>query len=208
MLNYMTRPDTAHPQLVSPGPLGGSDWSPTAYSPQTGFLYVDGNYLPFMYWAKHEELKPPAQYWGGTTSPQPAGTYGIVSAVDLATGRIAWQTKLAKPIISGLVATAGGLVFTGTSDKHVIALDARTGRTVWSFDADAGVNAPPISYAVHGVQYIAVAATGLQTLNTPRGDEMIAFALPHEGPAGVGLPNVVGPSPDSAQIGMKTRKKQ
>lgn len=200
LLNYMTRPDTAHPQLVNPGTLGGSDWSPTAYSPQTGYLYVDGNYLPMMYWVNHEQLKPPAQYWGGAVAAGPTGNYGLVSAIDLATGRIAWQVKLDKPVISGLVATAGGVVFTGTSDKKVIALDARTGRQLWSFTADGGVNAPPISYSVHGVQYIAVAATGLQTLNTPRNDEMIAFALPHTGPAGATLPQVLGPRPDSAQL--------
>src|SRR5512146_1438831 len=200
LLNYMTRPDTAHPQLVNPGTLGGSDWSPTAYSPQTGYLYVDGQFLPMMYWVSHETLKPPAQWWGGTVAARQQGNYGSVSAIDLRTGRIAWQTRLDKPIISGLVATAGGLVFTGTSDKKLIALDARTGQQLWSSTVDAGVNAPPISYEVHGVQYIAVAATGLQTLNTPRGDEMVAFALPHEGPAGAGLPNVLGPNPDSAQI--------
>ena len=200
LLNYMTRADTAHPQLVNPGTLGGSDWSPTSYSPQTGFLYVDGNYLPMMYWVNHETLKPPAQYWGGTVASQPTGTCGIVSAVDLSTGKIAWQTKLAKPVISGLVATAGGIVFTGTSDKHVIALDAKTGTQLWSADVDAGVNAPPISYEVHGVQYVAVAATGLMTLNTPRGDEMIAFALPHEGAAGAGIPSVLGSHPDSTQV--------
>lgn len=199
-LNYMARADTAHPVLVSPGTLGGSDWSPTAYSPQTGYLYVDGNYLPMMYWVNHEQLKPPAQYWGGTVAAQPTGTYGMVSAVDLATGRVVWQTKLAKPVISGLAATAGGLVFTGTSDKHVIALDARTGAQLWSFDADAGVNAPPITYEEHGVQYVAIAATGLQTLNTPRGDEMIAFALPHTGPAGAGIPDVLGSHPDTTQL--------
>lgn len=201
-LNYMARPDTAHPVLTNPGTLGGSDWSPTAYDPQTGYLYVDASYLPMMYWVHHEELKPPAQWWGGTVAAQPTGTYGQIAAVDLATGRIVWQTRVSKPIISGLCATAGGLVFTGTSDKQLIALDARTGRQLWSYTADAAVNAPPISYAVHGVQYIAVAATGLQTLNTPRGDEMLAFALPHEGAVGASIPNVLGTHPDSAQIGI------
>jgi PQQ-dependent dehydrogenase (methanol/ethanol family) len=200
LLNYMARPDTAHPQLVNPGTLGGSDWSPTAYSPQTGYLYVDANYLPMMYWTTHEELKPPAQWWGGTVAAQPTGTYGMVVAVDLATGRIAWQTRLAKPVISGLLATAGGLVFTGLSDKQVVALDARTGRELWRFHGDAGFNAPPISYEVHGVQYVAIAGTGIQTLNTPRGDEMVAFALPHAGPGGVGLPAVLGPEPDTTNL--------
>jgi glucose dehydrogenase len=69
-------------------------------------------------------------------------------------------------------------VFTGSSDKHVIALDAKTGAPLWSYETAAGVNAPPITYAVNGRQYVAIAATGLQTLNTPRGDALLAFALP------------------------------
>jgi glucose dehydrogenase len=101
----------------------------------------------------------------------------MVTAVNLATGAIAWQSRLSKPVIGGLLATAGGVVFTGSSDKQVVALDARTGRSLWSYPTDAGVNAPPITYEIDGVQYVAVAATGLQTLNTPRGDEMLAFAL-------------------------------
>lgn len=179
-LNYMTPPDSSG-KLVAPGTLGGTDWSPTAYDPETGYLYVDANYLPMMYWVQHEEWKPPAQYWGGTTAGATSGTYGMVTAVDLRTGKVAWQHKLAKPVLAGLVATKGGLVFTGTSDKKFVALDARTGQQLWSYDADAAINAPPISYEIGGVQYIAVAATGIQTLNTPRGDEMLAFALPRPG---------------------------
>ena len=196
LLNYMTPPDTGG-VVVAPGPLGGSDWSPTAYSPQTGYLYVDASYLPFEYWLQHEPLQPPAQWWGGTTAAQPTGGYGVVDAVDLATGRIAWHTRLPKPLIGGLVATAGGVVFTGSSDKHVVALDARTGQQLWSFATDAGVNAPPITYEVDGVQYVAVAATGLQTLNTPRGDEMLAFALP-----------ATGSSAPSAAVRDTTRSRQ
>jgi len=176
-LNYLAVPDT-NGVITAPGPLGGSDWSPTAYSPQTGYLYVDANYLPFEYWLNHEPLHAPAQWWGGTTAAQPTGIYGMVTAVNLTTGNVAWQSRLPKPLIAGLLATAGGLVFTGSSDKHVVAFDARTGQQLWSYATDAGVNAPPITYEVDGVQYIAIAATGIQTLNTPRGDEMLAFALP------------------------------
>ena len=181
-LNYMKRPDTAG-VVVNPGPLGGSDWSPTAFSPATNYLYVDGNYLPHKYWLQHMTLKQPAQWWGGTVEAKPTGVYGVFSAVDLRTGKIAWKDSVAKPIISGVLATAGGVVFTGSSDKQLLAFDARTGRKLWSYKTDAAINAPPISYAVDGKQYIAVAVTGSQTLDTPRGDEMIAFALPNDSSA-------------------------
>jgi glucose dehydrogenase len=176
-LNYMQIPDS-NGTVIAPGTLGGSDWSPTAYDPRTHYLFVDGSFQPFKYWMKHEELKEPAQWWGGTVAAAPSGAYGVVSAIDLSTGKIVWQTRFPKPMISGLLVTAGGVVFTGSSDKHFVALDAATGRQLWSSPTDAGVNAPPITYEIDGVQYVAVAATGLQTLNTPRGDAMLVFSLP------------------------------
>ena len=181
-LNYMTPPDS-NGIIEAPGTLGGTDWSPTAYDPVTGYLFVDANYLPMKFRRKHEELKPPAQWWGGGVVATPSGHYGMVDAVDLRTGRIVWQDSLKNPIISGLAVTAGGIVFTGTSDKELLALDTRTGRRLWSYQADAAINAPPISYMVDGKQYVAVAATGLLTMNTPRGDEMLAFALADSGTA-------------------------
>jgi alcohol dehydrogenase (cytochrome c) len=180
--HYMQVP-TAAGIIISPGTLGGSDWSPPAYNPATGYLYVDGSYIPMKYKLKHEELRPPAQYWGGTVVATPSGHYGLFSAVDLATGKIAWQKRTDAPLIGGAVATAGGVVFTGTSDKHFIAFNARTGRELWRADAPAAINAPPITYAIRGRQYVAVAATGLQTLNTPRGDALLVYALPAAGGA-------------------------
>jgi glucose dehydrogenase len=176
-VNYMQLP-TKDGVLMQPGTLGGSDWSPTAYSPQTGFLYVDGNFIPMKYRVNQEPLRPPAQWWGGGVVTQPQGLYGLYSAIDLATGRIAWQDSTSAPLISGSLATAGGLVFTGTADKHFVAFDAKTGKKLWSYEASGGVNAPPITYSIRGTQYIAVAATGIQTLNSPRSDELLVFALP------------------------------
>jgi glucose dehydrogenase len=96
---------------------------------------------------------------------------------------VAWKDSVSKPIISGVLATAGGVVFTGSSDKQLLAYDAQTGRKLWSFQTDAAINAPPITYEVNGKQYVAVAVTGSQTLDTPRGDELVAFALPNESTA-------------------------
>jgi alcohol dehydrogenase (cytochrome c) len=69
---------------------------------------------------------------------------------------------------AGVLATAGGLVFTGDSEGYVIALDARSGKPLWHFNTGAGVRAPPISYTFRGKQYIAVAA----------GPNMLTFKLP------------------------------
>ncbi len=174
------QPPTPAGVIENPGTLGGSDWSPMAYSPQTGYVYAEENYFPVKYRQKSEPLQPPAQWWGGGVVATPAKErYGLYTAVDLATGKIAWQTRSPTPLIGGAMATASGLVFfAGAADNSFVALDARTGHELWRFTADAGVNAPPVTYDIGGTQFVAVAATGLLNFNNTRGNELIAFALP------------------------------
>jgi PQQ-dependent dehydrogenase (methanol/ethanol family) len=168
--------------FIQPGGNGGSEWSPTAYSPATGYLYVLGLNEHDLYKLRPERREVPASWLGGVWfSPDSKRDNGTFTAIDLATGRIAWQQVLPDPLIGGALATAGGVVFVGTKDKRFIAYDARTGHEVWSYSADAGVNAPPISYALDGRQYVAVAAGGNFQINAPRGDEVLVFALPTSG---------------------------
>jgi PQQ-dependent dehydrogenase (methanol/ethanol family) len=160
-----------------PGANGGSEWSPAAYSPGTGYLYVLALHQPMLYKVKPEPRRSPAFWLSGAFYGNGEPQYGLFSAVDLASGKIAWQRKVPDPMIGGALATAGGLVFTGTKDKRVLAFDARTGRQLWQYEAKAGVNAPPISYAAGGRQFVAVAAGGNYQINAPRGDEVLAFTL-------------------------------
>jgi PQQ-dependent dehydrogenase (methanol/ethanol family) len=160
-----------------PGANGGSEWSAPAYSPQTGCLYVLGLHQPMYYKVKRRPLQPPAFWLGGIFVGTGEAQYGLLSAVDLATGKIAWQNKVKDPMIGGALATAGGVVFTGTKDQRFLAFDAKTGRQLWSFAASAGVNAPPITYAINGQQYVAVAAGGNYQINAPRGDQVLVFSL-------------------------------
>ena len=85
--------------------------------------------------------------------------------------------KTPQPMIGGILATAGGLVFTGEGNGRFRAYDARNGRVLWTFNAGAGVNAPPSSYTVAGKQYIVVAAGGNVQLDYKRGNNIIAFTL-------------------------------
>jgi PQQ-dependent dehydrogenase (methanol/ethanol family) len=174
--NLFARPTPDGVRML-PGANGGSEWSAPAYSPETGYLYVLGLHQPMLYKVKPEPLEPPAFWLGGAFYSNGEPQHGVFSAVDLANGRIAWQERLAEPMIGGALATAGGLVFVGTKDKQFLAFDARTGRRLWRYDARAGVNAPPVSYAVAGRQFVAVAAGGNYQINAPRGDEVLAFAL-------------------------------
>jgi alcohol dehydrogenase (cytochrome c) len=160
-----------------PGANGGSEWSAPAYNPTTGYLYVLGLHQPMLYKVRSEPLKPPAMWLGGAFVGTGEPEYGLFSAVDLSSGRIAWQIRIAKPMIGGALATAGGVVFTGTPDKEFLAFDAKSGKQLWSYRANGGVNAPPATYAVGGRQYVAVAAGGNFQINSPRSDELLVFAL-------------------------------
>jgi PQQ-dependent dehydrogenase (methanol/ethanol family) len=159
------------------GAFGGSEWSPAAYSPQTGYAYVLGLDLSIEYKVRHEERDPGSWWVGGAYYGVTAHPGGTFSAIDVNTGQIAWQSKFDKPMIGGALATAGGVVFVGTSDKRFLAFDARTGKMLWEYGADAGVNAPPVSYAIDGTQYVAVAAGGNWIVDSPRGDKLLVFKL-------------------------------
>jgi glucose dehydrogenase len=80
-------------------------------------------------------------------------------------------------MIGGILATGGGLVFTGEGNGYFRAYDAASGNKLWEYQADAGVNAPPSSYTLGGKQYIVVGAGGNTQLNFKRGNSIIAFAL-------------------------------
>jgi len=122
---------------------------------------------------------PEGKLWlGGAFKVIPSeAQWGNVTAVDYNTGKIRWQVKTPEPMIGGIMATAGGLVFTGEGNGLFKAMDSETGSELWRFQAGAGVNAPPASYTVDGKQYIVVAAGGNTQLNYKRGNNIIAFTL-------------------------------
>lgn len=165
---------------VLPGANGGSEWSPPAFSPRTRRVYVLGmNQL--MDFRKSALGKPhPGYFRVGSTfvnTKAPKVQQGTFSAIDVDTGKIAWQYLADKPLIGGVLATGGDLVFTGEHDGSFEAFDARNGKKLWRFPLAAGVNAPPISYAVNGTQYVAVAVGGNFQLDYTRGDEIAIFKL-------------------------------
>ena len=102
---------------------------------------------------------------------------GNITAVDYNTGKIKWQVKTPEPMIGGILATAGGLVFTGEGNGKFAAYNSSTGEELWSFGAGAGVNAPPSTYMIGGKQYIVVGAGGNTQIDFRRGNNIIAFTL-------------------------------
>ena len=105
-------------------------------------------------------------------------TWGTLTAIDTRRGgRIVWQVRTNQPLVGGVLATAGKLVFAGEGDGYLSAFDSATGDRLWQFNCGAGVNAPPMSYEIKGVQYVAVAAGGHGVFGYAPGDAVIAFAL-------------------------------
>jgi alcohol dehydrogenase (cytochrome c) len=152
--------------------------SPMAVDPIFGLAYALNIHRPTTYHVASTPYPGGKLWMGGTWKAIPGeDTSGNVTAVDYNTGKIKWQVKTSLPMVGGALATAGGLLFAGESDGWFKAYNAATGEVLWAFFAGAGVNAPPVSYAVDGRQYVAVAAGGNTNLPFKRGNDIIAFAL-------------------------------
>ena len=100
------------------------------------------------------------------------------AAVNLATGKIAWQVKVPQPMMGGTLSTAGGLTFTGEGNGNFNAYESKTGKLLWTFNAGAGCNSAPMSFNYKGEQMIAVACGGNFQLNYPLGDAVVVFGMP------------------------------
>ena len=161
-----------------PGANGGVEWSPMAVDPRLGLTYAINLHQPMTYHVDSTPY-PQGKLWlGGAFKVIPSEEqWGNVTAVDYHTGKIRWQVKTPQPMIGGILATAGGLVFTGEGNGWFRAYDSGSGAILWSFQAGAGVNAPPSSYTVEGKQYIVVAAGGNVQLDYKRGNNIIAFTI-------------------------------
>jgi alcohol dehydrogenase (cytochrome c) len=148
--------------LVYPGLAGGTNWFSPAYSPLTKLFYVNVREDYAEVFFKRDEEYTPGGRWesGGTRSVEGQEPYGVTKAIEATTGKIRWEWKQHAPSGAGVLSTAGGLVFGGTREGHVFALDAETGKPLWRFLAGAGVDSNPITYAVDGKQQMAVASGG------------------------------------------------
>ena len=165
-------------QRMLPGANGGVEWSPMTTDTNLGLVYAINLHQPMTYHVESTPY-PEGKLWLGGAFKVIASEeqWGNVSAVDYNTGKIRWKVKTQQPMIGGIMATAGGVVYTGEGNGTFKGYDSATGNMLWKFQAGAGVNAPPVSYTVDGKQYIAVAAGGNVQLNYKRGNNIIAFTL-------------------------------
>ena len=168
--------------VIAPGANGGVSWSPSAWSPVTGLVYVVALHQPMWFQLEHLPLQRGLPWYGGVSGRvEPSQEFGTISAVDPASGRIVWRVRTERPMVGGVLATAGGLIFTGEGDGWFRAYDATTGARLWQYRCEAGVNAPPITFELDGEQMIAVAVGGNTQQGFRLGDRIQVFALRTEG---------------------------
>jgi glucose dehydrogenase len=164
--------------VVYPGILGGANWSPVSVDEARQRVFVAAIHAPIKY-TLHEnpgkDGKPPIRYAASEPTNDPR--WGLLSAIDLVTCKVLWQVKTAQPMIGGVLATAGNLVFTGEGNGNLNAYNTDTGTLVWQGKSEFGVNAPPITYTVDGTQYIAVASGGSSIFGYKQGDAVLAYKI-------------------------------
>ena len=175
--NRWVLPTTEGARML-PGANGGVEWSPMAVDPNQGLVYAINLHQPMTYHVEDTPY-PGGKLWlgGAFKVIVDEEQWGNVTAVDYNTGAIKWKVKTQQPMIGGILATGGGLVFTGEGNGKFKAYNSTTGELMWQDKAKAGVNAPPSSYNVDGEQYIVVGAGGNVQLNYTRGNEIIAYKL-------------------------------
>jgi len=162
---------------------------PIARDPATGLVYINGWHVP-----RIQQLAPDREVRIGGNSTgvnnrfpdvEPGDLLGHFIAMDPLTGEKAWEVPLTDyPSAAGMLATGGGLVFTGLLTGEFLALDAATGETVWQFQTGSSVNATAVTYTHEGRQYVTVAsglggflANRYAAATMPTGGSVWTFAL-------------------------------
>ena len=189
-------PGDGERKMVCPHVGGGRSWSPTAYNPNTKIVYV-----PIV--EACMDLVPVAEGERGSLStgvrwtvrprPESDGSYGRLEAVNLETQETVWIARQRAPQTTGALVTAGGLVFAGSLDRRFSAYDASTGDRLWVTRLNDVPNAPPITYAADGQEYVAAIVgaggylTGAYSVLAPeiqnppdRGSTLWVFHVPTE----------------------------
>lgn len=152
--------------LVSPNQGGGVNWPPPSYNPETGLFYVNAARAFSVYYLYDDDDKPGG--WGG--NDRGGWSEAMLQAIDVKTGKIRWSHKWpgnGAGARSGLLSTAGKLLFAGDTNQNLVALDPQTGTPLWHAGLHASMSNGPITFELDGAQYIVVGA----------GDSLYAFRL-------------------------------
>jgi quinohemoprotein ethanol dehydrogenase len=164
--------------LIKPSAFGGNNWPPSSYDPELGQLFVcASDSIGIFTGGVDDKGQSGQQYHGGEFGFSDIPRTGIFAAMDMRTNKIVWRQRWSDMCYSGSVATGGGLVFTGKNDGRFIAINSRTGKSLWEFQTGAGVNAPASVFEYKGDQYVVVYSAGNLFAQSPPGDSVWLFAL-------------------------------
>jgi alcohol dehydrogenase (cytochrome c) len=150
--------------LVSPNQAGAANWPPPSFSPATGLFYVNATRAFSVYYIYDDSEKP--EGWGGNDR----GGWGesMLQAIDYKTGKIRWSHKWeGSGVRSGLLSSAGNLLFAGDPSNNLVALNAESGQPLWHANLGAAMSNAPMTFELDGTQYLVVGA----------GDTLYCFAM-------------------------------
>lgn len=142
---------------IAPTLGGGKEWHPASYSKRTGLVYVPIIDMSMDVAAKKQEFKP-GQWWLGTKVLKLHPGAGYIKAFDATTGELVWMRAQNTPATSGLLSTAGGLVFAGDAEGTFRAMDDESGETLFEYNVGSGVHSNPTTFMVGDTQYVAILA--------------------------------------------------
>jgi alcohol dehydrogenase (cytochrome c) len=147
---------TPEGNLVCPSVKGATNWMGQSYHPGTGLLYVITLEQCGLFSSSSQEPQPMKNFSGGGATEE--GGQVILRAIDPRTAKRVWEYPMtgAGHMWSGTVSTAGGVVFVGDDDGHLVALEAKTGKHLWHFNMGELLTASPVTYEADGKQYVAI----------------------------------------------------
>jgi len=147
-------------ETVIPGLEGGTNWFPIAADPEKGIVYLNTNdwQMSLKAWKPEDVVYKPGTVYMGVDYQmyRHKEKTGFLKAFDVANRKWLWQLPSTLPMFSGVLATKGGVLFTGDLIGNALAVDAATGDVLWKFQTGSGINASPITYELDGKQYVAI----------------------------------------------------
>ncbi|WP_347337153.1 PQQ-dependent methanol/ethanol family dehydrogenase [Bradyrhizobium lablabi] len=153
------RPGPGHPAKdICPNLVGGKNWQPMSFNPQTGLVYIPTNNV-CMDWSVSDVTYKRGVFYLGAEFPTkegPGGFLGELVAWDPVANKKVWGIREDLPFNGGTLTTAGNLVFAGDLHGDFRAIDAKTGKVLWSKNLGSGIGAGPVTYSVGGKQYVAI----------------------------------------------------
>jgi alcohol dehydrogenase (cytochrome c) len=153
------RPGPGHPAKdICPNLIGGKNWQPMSFNPQTGLVYIPTNNV-CMDWSVSDVTYKRGVFYLGAEFPTkegPGGFLGELVAWDPIANKKVWGIKEDLPFNGGTLTTAGNLVFSGNLHGDFRAIDAKAGTVLWSKNLGSGIGAGPVTYSVGGKQYVAI----------------------------------------------------